>query len=194
MNTLDHFLNPSQYVPALNYYFYYNTLGLDIHRFIKWGLVYTSLAALLIGLIFTLGSHYDNASERKLNLQILSVMAVTSIVSIMLLGISYQNIKPLVSTSTQELLTQYKQPVVKSHKSAYANHVTTTITYVRTTTNPRLREKVVLTVKTVGSKGFIARNDDTYSRSLDARTPAFPKSEFPELYKQVVESQHHPEE
>ena len=194
MNTLDHFLNPSRYVPALNYYFYQHPFELDIHRLIKWGFVYPSLMIFFIWLIITLGSLCDSASERKSALRILGVITVTVIISIVLLGSSYQNVKPLTITSTQELLTQYRQPIVKSHKSAYANHVTTTITYVRTTTNPRLREKVVLTVKTVGSKGFIARNDDTYSRSLDAHTPAFPKSEFPELYKQVVESQQHPDE
>lgn len=156
MNILDHFLNPSRYVPALNYYFYYNTLGLDIHRFIKWGFVYPSLIVFFICLLITLGSLCDNASERKSALRIFGVITITVILSIMLLGSSYQNVKPLTTTSTQELLTQYRKPIVKSHKSAYANHVTTTITYVRTTNNPRLREKVVLTVKTVGSKGFIA--------------------------------------
>lgn len=194
MNILDHFLNPNRYIPALNYYFYQYPFELDIHRLIKWGFVYSSLIVFFIWLIITLGSLCDSASERKSALRILGVITVTVIVSIMLLGASYQNVKPLISTSTQELLTQYKQPIVKSHKSAYENHVTTIITYVRTTNNPRLREKVVLTVKTIGSKGFVARNNDTYSRSLDARTPTFPKSEFPDLYKQVVESHQHPEE
>lgn len=194
MNILDPFLNPSRYVPALNYYFYQHTFELDIHRLIKWGFVYPSLMIFFIWLIITLGSLCDSASERKSALRILGVITVTVILSIMLLGSSYQNVKPLTTTSTQELLTQYRPPIVKSHKNAYENHVTTTVTYVRTTNNPHLREKVVLTVKSIGTKGFIARNDDTYSRSLDAGTPIFSKSEFPDLYKRVVESQQHPKE